>query len=340
MSEIVLAGETALYLYKDIRAGGYSIHAAYLHKNTRIPTSKEIENLKSDKVIKTKVAEVLLADNRAHNACSAAKQYFYTTGRTGIVVRAELNNPFFDDEKVLLVSPSFMLAQLASRYDFLRLFFVALELAGTYATDPDSGSFVSDAKPVLQKRKLQTICNKLKNSRWSGIKKLNFVADFLGENAASPMEAELYVKLALPVSLGGQGIQGLKMNQKVELSSEGVMVSGQPYVKVDFLHPASKVVVEYDSRKFHSSVDQSQRDKRRRDALQRDGYKCFSIVPEQISYCDVFNACIKPVVAAIKGRHRIRNKSFEFKQDELFLFFRRLHSEYNFVDQLEEIYNY
>lgn len=147
---------------------------------------------------------------------------------------------------------------------------------------------------------------------------LEKTANYLEDFSASPMESELYCKLALPTKNGGLGIKGLKLNASIKLRSAATKICGKANVRVDVLHPGSKVVIEYDSRQYHSSIDQSQYDKRRRDALQHDGYKCFSIVPQQINNCEVFNACMKPVIIAIKGRSRKPRTTFQLKQQQLF----------------------
>lgn len=152
------------------------------------------------------------------------------------------------------------------------------------------------------------------------------------------MESELYAKLSLPTRDGGLGIDGLTMNSNIELSDEAYKIAGQPYVIVDILHRNSKVVLEYDSRTHHSSVDQSQKDKQRRDALQYDGYKCFSIVPRQINNKEVFNACMKPVVEAIKGRYRIRAKKFGYSQSHMFAEFSDLRRKN--MEKIKNFYNF
>lgn len=147
---------------------------------------------------------------------------------------------------------------------------------------------------------------------------LRQVACYFAPGSASPTESMLYTKFALPTRLGGLGVSGLKLNQEIKLSTRALRISDQSRIVVDLLHPASKVVIEYDSREFHSGVDQSQRDKRRRDALQCDGYTCFSIVTKQATDRAIFNECAYPIVKAIKGRYRNRTKSFDFKQRSLF----------------------
>lgn len=154
---------------------------------------------------------------------------------------------------------------------------------------------------------------------------LKKVAKYFSPGAASPMEVELYIKLALLPKDGGMGVDALTLNKEIKLSPNAAKVAGQSFVIVDLFHADSKVVIEYDSQQFHSDKDQSQKDKRRRDALQADGYKCFSIVTKQIADREIFNAWAMPVVKAIKGRFRIKAKHFDYKQNQLFRVFWKSH---------------
>lgn len=46
MSEIILAGETALKCYKSLRVQEYPLTQAILRKNVKVPTVDELENIK------------------------------------------------------------------------------------------------------------------------------------------------------------------------------------------------------------------------------------------------------------------------------------------------------
>ncbi len=85
------------------------------------------------------------------------------------------------------------------------------------------------------------------------------------------MESRLYVKLAGQKSKGLYECKDLRMNKEISLSTDASKISGQHIIKPDISHIRKKVAIEYDSSQFHETTEQGQKDKRRRDALVKDG---------------------------------------------------------------------
>lgn len=327
MSEYIMSGYTALDAYYYIREKNYWILPIVLHQDVRIPSKNEIENLLQESWLKHNSIEVLLSNNTQYRNTNKVQQSCFTRNKKGVVTRISCRDTLTQLDGLAVVSPAFLLAQFASRMDFLSLYILALEFGGTYSVNPHTGLLFSDRRKLLSSRLLNGIVIKLQETCWPGISKLKKVAKNFCEGSASPMETELYTKLSLSTRDGGLGISGLTINSKIALSNEAKKIAGQPYVIVDMLHQQSKVVLEYDSRSYHGRVEQSQKDKQRRDALQKDGYKCYSVVPRQIAHPFVFNACMKPVVESIKGRWRIRSKGFSYSQRLMFDKFAKIRRE-------------
>lgn len=68
-------------------------------------------------------------------------------------------------EDIFIVSPAFLLAQLAPRWNFINLFLLALEFAGTFSISDNTGAVLSDLEPVLTKKTLCGMVAKLKPTR-------------------------------------------------------------------------------------------------------------------------------------------------------------------------------
>ena len=100
------------------------------------------------------------------------------------------------------------------------------------------------------------------------------------------------------------------------------LIAGQDYIIPDISCKKKKVAIEYDSAQFHENTERGQRDKRRRDALVKDGWKVFTIVPQQINNAETFDIIAKQILKSLNQGYRIRIKDFEAKRNSAFTFLR------------------
>ncbi len=146
-------------------------------------------------------------------------------------------------------------------------------MCGTYAIDPSTRDFVGDLKPTTNPEKIGKYVKEYErlNPHFKGKKKLSSISTFLEENSASPMESRLYIKLCGDRKEGFYGCRNFKMNQAVNLSEDACKIAGQAVVYPDLLNQKFKLAIEYNSAQYHESIEQGQKDRRRRDALMYDG---------------------------------------------------------------------
>lgn len=165
MSDIVLSGTTALAAYQSIREWRGSITPAVFRKSCRVPTLEEIDYFMQDDSINTKYLEVLLPDQHNRDAKIPVAQKVFSSSKHGIVVSVAYNNPFGSVDSFLLVSPAFLIAQLAHSTDFLSLLTLAMELGSTFATSSQKSGFLSDCIPVLDPHSLKRMVKKLEPTK-------------------------------------------------------------------------------------------------------------------------------------------------------------------------------
>lgn len=178
------------------------------------------------------------------------------------------------DDTVYISSPQLLFCQLASTLTVEQLMIVGMEMCGTYSPASSSPEgFVYNIPQLTTALKIRTYVKRI--AKWQrnypGIKNALTVSSLLINNAASPQESILYLKLSTPRHLGGYEILGLEANNKIELSSQAREVLKYPTIKPDLCNKKTKVAIEYDSNTYHDNIKQNEKDKMRASALQYDG---------------------------------------------------------------------
>ena len=178
------------------------------------------------------------------------------------------------NNNILTINPELTIIYLSSKLNYYELALLIHEFMGTFSiTNNLEEKFMTNLPPITTKKKLQKyiVLYKKTNPRFNGAAKIKDILNFTSENSASPMESRLYIKLCGPRLKGLYGCKNLKLNEGVELSNSASKIAGQRIIKPDISNKEHKVAIEYDSSQFHESVEQGQKDKRRRDALVHDG---------------------------------------------------------------------
>lgn len=177
------------------------------------------------------------------------------------------------NDNLKIVSPEFMLIQLSKSLNYEELFLLILELCGSYSINPLDKSFVNNIFPITNIKTIKNYLARYKNMNpyAKGVNKLLKICKYAKNDSASPMESRLFIKLCGPKIQGLYECKNLKLNQKINISKKAQLIAGQNIIIPDISSRKNKVAIEYDSAQFHENTTQSQRDKRRRDALVHDG---------------------------------------------------------------------
>lgn len=224
------------------------------------------------------------------------------------------------NENLKIVSPEFLLLQLSTLLNYEELFLLILELCGSYSINPSNKSFVNNICPITDIKTIKNYLSRFKNMNpyAKGVNKLLKICKYAQSGSASPMESRLFIKLCGPKKQGFYECNGLKPNQRINLSNKAKLIAGQDYIIPDISCKKKKVAIEYDSAQFHENTTQGQRDKRRRDALVHDGWKVITLVPSQINNPKVFHTIAIDIKKALKEDTRIRVKNFDKKRSRAF----------------------
>lgn len=210
-----------------------------------------------------------IAIANSHNMFSGKKL------KTHYLKNGFINNSFVKySNDIFIASPELVFCQMSKELSIEQLMLLGLEYCGSYALSQSAAEgFICNIQPLSTASKMQKFSKALKdhNNNFPGIKNALTVSKILIDNCASPMEAELYLKLSAPRHLGGYAVKNLIANTRINLSKKASDILGFHYLRADLCIKKSKIAIEYDSNTFHDNTGQNEKDKLRADALQHDG---------------------------------------------------------------------
>lgn len=120
-------------------------------------------------------------------------------------------------DEIWVVSPEHLCVQLAARLTRAELLVLMGELLGTYAM-PDCGMY-SRTAPCMTKDSLSRHLDALGGFR--GVRAAREALALAPENSASPMETKLFLRVSLPMRLGGYALPVRAMNEQLEVGRIG-----------------------------------------------------------------------------------------------------------------------
>ena len=192
------------------------------------------------------------------------------------------NSLIFVSDGIYVCSPELCFLQAANELSLPELVFLGIELCAIYCRDEDSEYGQRRRDPLMSLASLEGFLNQANNLH--GIKKARRASKYILERSNSPMESRLAAIAVLPISVGGYGIKNTLLNYDVLLSQKGSYYYGWDRCCCDMVWKKEKVVLEYDSKLSHLSVEQHRKDKKRSTALTFSGYKVISLTEEQVKH--------------------------------------------------------
>lgn len=138
---------------------------------------------------------------------------------------------------------------------------------------------------------------------------------------ASPFEVQASMLLGLPRKKGGEGLAGLRNNQRINLSRDALVISGRRNCFADILLESceadASLVVECQGRMAHSSEAAVMSDSDRTTALQRMGYDVLLLTYSQIVRSDNFDVIRKMIFSKLGLRYRPKGRLLLEREREL-----------------------
>lgn len=131
------------------------------------------------------------------------------------------------------------------------------------------------------------------------------------------METREYLLMFLSKRDGGYGLPKGLMNAQIKLSPDEQNEAQRAFLECDLYWPDHNVAVEYDGGLDHASYEQRARDAVKRNILQAQGKRVFTITARQILNADAFDAEIRNIANAISYKLRDFPIDWERRRDHL-----------------------
>ena len=186
------------------------------------------------------------------------------------------------DDKYCVVTPEACFAQMAAELSLAHLLELGFMLCGTYAPGFEGSPTRYDVPPLTTPQKLQNYVNRLEQK--NGLRNARIAAKLVTAGAGSVMEGKVATMLSLSARRGGMGKPAL-LNEEIKLTDAARGMGYRNIRRPDFLWPASKVAMDYDSHEYHDTAEALARDEERRNELAAVGLK--SIVARKHHFKDL-----------------------------------------------------
>ena len=197
------------------------------------PTPRDLDDLNSvldnhlsDMQVKGLCPHVLISNPRFSRSSKNFKVH---------VTKAKLpGNCFVNiNSQIAVVSPEFLLASFAQKSSLLELTYLISEICSNFIhQDNEVGIKVIDS-PITNIDKIRKFFTK--NQHIRGAKKILKCCKFACQNAMSPMEIKLFMRMTLPVRMGGYGFKDISLNPTLNAELIGRLAKTTVVRKPDLL---------------------------------------------------------------------------------------------------------
>ena len=271
---IVLSHISALEYWLSVRVGSRSF-AKVSHAKALLakPLAGDLGTSLGPWWLPTPLHVLVARDSQRRGAAGYAYHVWVASLPKGSLL--DTRNGFY------VCSPELCFLQMASTLSLVELIQLGFELCGTY--DLDSGE-VKKCAPLTTVAKLAALIEQIPNV--NGRKKAVRALGFIGENSASPKETELAMLQCLPQRLGGRGFEMPLLNYRIDVNAFARKLTKKSYFVADMCWPAYRLIVEYDSDRYHEGARRKASDSARRNALEAMGYTVVTVTLDTVTSKD------------------------------------------------------
>lgn len=161
--------------------------------------------------------------------------------------------------------PEFMFIQLCYGSDRENRLMLGSELAAKYAINPNGRKGLIKRPPLVTPHNIEAFATQIPQA--PGTTRALEVTPYIGCNARSPKENELWLIFRLPRTLGGRSITGIEMDRKIALNKRARTLAKRKRLYSDLFFLTSNTDFEYDADDNHLTKEANESDKRRANAL-------------------------------------------------------------------------
>lgn len=200
--------------------------------------------------------------------------------RSSRVVSHVWSTPLPDDAfyqltpTVLLASPSFCLQGLSAGTGLAKATVSAMEICGSYARLPWAKDGFCSRPPLADPDDLLA---HFEETHSYGAKQARRALACVVPGSRSPMETVVVLFFTLPIGVGGCGLPAPLLNVRLEIPPDLRAAIKRPYVVVDLCWLDQRVILEYDSYRWHTTPAAMDSDSTRNEGLRDEGWMVRSV---------------------------------------------------------------
>lgn len=200
--------------------------------------------------------------------------------RSSRVVSHVWSTPLPDDAfyqltpTVLLASPSFCLQGMSAGTGLVGATVSAMEICGSYARSPWAKDGFFERPPLADLDELRA---HFEETHSYGAKQARRALSHVTVGSRSPMETVVVLFFTLPLKMGGCGLPAPLLNVRLEIPPDLRAAIKRPYVVVDLCWLDQRVILEYDSYRWHSTPAAVDSDSTRNEGLRDEGWMVRSV---------------------------------------------------------------
>lgn len=218
---------------------------------------------------------------------------------------------------VYVVTPEFLLLQMAPALPLAAFLTLLYELCGSYATAHWGSEAFNRCQPLTATRILKAFVSRTERAK--GIKNLRRVLPHLADGSGSAMETAIVLLLCTPVHGGGYGLPLPRLNSRVAISPQASDTGAAHSLYPDLFWPSHKVALEYDGQVFHSGAEAAHRDYRRANELQAQGISLEVLTKRETFDANLFDIAARKLARrlGVKLRRQFFDAQWRMRRKEL-----------------------
>ena len=203
---------------------------------------------------------------------------------------------------VYIVSPEFLVLQVAGMMNVPLLAELGMELCGRYEVAPYYRMERRRPRPLTSPAKIERFLDA--HTRDYGARKAKQALVHVLANSWSSMETKVCLLLCLPRTMGGYGIRQPLMNDSITLPTYAQVVDGRSKLYIDMHWPDEGFAVEYDGEDSHFNATGIIRDNRRLTALSVIGIDVMVLTYADVFYYDAMDNVAKKIARRLGIKQR------------------------------------
>lgn len=208
---------------------------------------------------------------------------------------------------IYVSAPELCMLQLSWGADLVRLIELGFELCGTYSPGSSGTGELFHHAPLCGHAQLGALAGSVKGRR-STCEKFGRAVRYVLEGSDSPMETIQAMLVTLPRHMGGYGLGGALLNPKLPVPADLQRAAGRSFLRPDMYWQDCRVVLEYDSKRWHDGGDRRGSDLSRVSVLELMGLSVVSNTSHQLFSEERMDAVASHLAKEMGKRLRCRIK--------------------------------